>query len=238
MTNPFLPQQPAPAPAPQQQPAQGGNPFMPQQPQQAPAPVQQPQYTQQPQQYPATTYGTGPVAQTIPQQPSNPNLVARPGGYSTPPPPSASNGGGQPKVGDLQGRLLLILPESIAHGVASRFMDRQTGQPQLQDRLTATVIVLDGGPLQWTPSKNGQPGQPRAEQVPYVIKGMWINQSKLIEQLQEALGIRQQGGPGLALGRLWKAGTGQSDPYLLAPPSPQDGAVYDQYVSAVNPFAL
>lgn len=221
MTNPFLPAAPAaPAPA----PAQGGNPFAPQ----APAPQQ---YTQQPSQQ-QTFYGAQPQAQA----PAPTNLVARPGGYSTPPPPTASNGGGQPKFSDLQGRLLLILPERIERGLPSRFMNN--GVPQTQDRLTATVIVLDGGPLQWTPSRNGQPGQPRAEQVPYVIKGMWITQTKLIEQLSEALGVRQAGGPGLALGRIWKAGQQQNDPWLLAPPSPQDGALYDQYVSATNPFAL
>jgi hypothetical protein len=225
MTNPFLPAAPAaPAPA----PAQGGNPFMPQ----SPGPVAPQQYTQAAPQQPYAPPVTpqGPYGQVAT------NLVARPGQYSTPPPPSANSGGGQPKVADLQGRLLLILPERIEYGIPSRFMNN--GVPQVQDRLTATVIVLDGGPLNWTPSRNGQLGQPRSEQVPYVIKGMWIPQSKLIEQLQEALGVRQSGGPGLALGRLWKAGVGQNDPYVLATPSPQDSALYDQYVSTTNPFAL
>ena len=240
MTNPFLPQQP------QQPAAPAGNPFAPQQPA-APAPAAPQQYTQQPQQYP----GAAPAAQPYGAPASNggspwptgatagaPNMAATPGQFSTPPPPTESNGGGMPKVADLQGRLVIILPERLERGIPSRFIDRATGQPQLQDRMTATVIVLDGGPMHWTPSRNGQPGQPQQAQVPMVIKGMWIQQTKLIEQLTEALTLRQQGNPrGLALGRLWKAGTGQSDPYVLAQPNQQDVQVYDQYVSHTNPFA-
>jgi hypothetical protein len=241
MTNPFLPQQPqAPAPAPAA-PVPGGNPFMQQPAAAPPAPVQQPQqqhYTQQPQQAYAAPAANGGSPWPAGATAGAPNLVAQPGQFSTPPPPSASNGGGQPKPADLQGRLLLILPERLERGVPSRFTDRATGQPQLQDKLTATVIVLDGGPLYWTPTRSGQPQQPRNEQVPYVIKNMWITQSKLIEQLDEPLRQRQAGQAGLALGRLWKAGPGQNDPYLLAPAQPQDVQVYDQYVSRVNPFTL
>ncbi len=234
MTNPFMPQAPAPA-APQPQ----GNPFAPQQPQQAP-PVQ-PQYTQQPAQqpqqqpqaYPNNGGSPWPQGATA----GGPGLVAQPGQFSTPPPPSASGQGGQPRVADLQGRLLIVLPESIQRGVPSRYLG-QNGQAQTQDRLTATVIVHDGGPLAWFPKANGQTMAQRTENVPYVIKAMWIQQTKLIEQLEEPLRLRLQGQPGIALGRLWKAGPGANDPYVMAPPNPQDVALYDQYVSQVNPFAV
>lgn len=216
--NPYQQQPAAPAvpvnPYTQPQPAQGTNAYhnpMPQQP--------QPQYAPQQQAAPARN-----------------GLVARPGQYTTPPPPSEGGGGGLPKVADLQGRLLIILPESIQRQIPSRFMNN--GVPSLQDKLTATVIVLDGGPLSWTPKQGGVMGQPRTEQVPFVIKGLWIVQSKLIEQLEEPLAMRQRGEAGLALGRLWKTGPSNSDPYVLAQPSPQDAAMYDQYVSQVNPFAL
>jgi len=237
MTNPFLPAQPGP----QQQPP-AGNPFA------APAPQH---YTQQPQQTPGNPYtsalaGVGaPASNGGSPWPAGatggaPNMQAVAGQFSTPPPPSESSGGGMPKVSDLQGRLVIILPERLERGIPSRFTDRATGQPQLQDKMTATVIVLDGGPLHWTPSRNGQPQPPRVEHnMPMVIKGLWITQSKLIEQLTEALTLRQQGNPrGLALGRLWKAGTAQSDPYVLAPANPQEVALYDQYVSRQNPFAV
>lgn len=227
MTNPFMPQQPAaPVPA----PGAPTNPFMPQQPA---APAVQQQY-QAPAQNGGSPWPQGAVA--APSAQAATNLVARPGGYSTPPPPSASNGGG-PRIADLQSRLLLILPESIQRGIASRFAGRD-GQAQTQDKLTATVIVLDGGPLHWTPKVNGVQQAPQATNVPHVIKGLWIQQTKLIEQLEEPLAMRQRGEPGLALGRLWKAGPGANDPYVLAAPTPQDGALYDQYVASVNPFTL
>lgn len=209
MSNPFVPAQQAPV---TQSPQ--GNPFIQQQ-----TPVVQQQQAYQPVQ--AAPPATG--------------LVARPGGFSTPPPPSAGGSGG-PRIADLQGRLLLILPESVQRQIPSKFTNN--GQTVMQDKVTATVIVLDGGPLQWTPKVSGQLQQPRQENVPYVIKGMWIQQSKLIEQLEEALAMRLRGEPGLTLGRLWKAGTATNDAYVLAAPQPQDAATYDQYVAQVNPFTL
>jgi hypothetical protein len=214
--NPFMPtapQQPQGNPYQQQPvaPAAPANPY--QQPQQyAPAAPAQQQY-QQPQQQAA---------------PAGNGLVARPGAYSTPPPPSEGGSANMPKVADLQGRLLIIMPERLESGVTGKF--------GIQDRMTCTVVVLDGGPLSWG---GMQPGQQRmTEQVPYVVKGLWISQAKLREQLAEPLAMRLRGEPGLALGRLWKTGTGGNDPYVLAQPSPQDAAMYDQYVSQVNPFAL
>ena len=233
MTNPFLPAQPA-APAQQQNPyaapAAPANPYAPAAPA-APgnpyAPAAQPQYTQQPVQYPGQN-------QSAPVPPGGNGLVAQPGQFTTPPPPSPS-GGNLPKISDLQGRLLIVMPESMQHGVASKFTNRD-GSPQFQDRITATVVVLDGGPLQWG---GMQPGSARQQgDVPYVIKGLWIQQSKLIEQLGEPLRMRLDGQPGLALGRLWKTGTAASDPYVLATPSAEDVAQYDRYVTQVNPFAL
>lgn len=223
MSNPFMPAQP------QQQPA--SNPF--QQPQQ-PAYQPQPQYTQQPQQYappaaPQQQYAPAPQQQYA--QPAANVPVAAPGGYMPPPPPSESGSSNMPRINDLQGRLLIVMPEKIERQVPG-------GRPGYapQDRITATVVVLDGGPLQWGGTT---PTSPRmTEQVPYVIKGLWVRQTKLVQQLEPALELRLSGGPGLVLGRLWKTGPGQNDPYVLATPTPQDGALYDQYVSQVNPFSL
>lgn len=227
MTNPFLPAQPQ-----QQQPQ--GNPYAPAAPAApanpyAPAAPAQPQYTQQPAQQPM---GNPYAQQAAPV--AGAGLVAQPGQFTTPPPPSPS-GSNLPKIADLQGRLLIVMPESLQHGIVSKFTNRD-GSAQYQDRMTATVVVLDGGPLQWGGT---QPGSQRQHgDVPYVIKGLWIQQSKLIEQLGEPLRMRQAGQAGLALGRLWKTGTAASDPYVLAAPSPEDAAQYDRYVSQVNPFAL
>lgn len=247
--NPFMPRDPnaqqAPAPQPQA-PQQYAPPVAPPQPQQgnpyaqqqapapqAYAPPQQPQYAPTQQGWPQ-----GAVAAPTAQAASN--LVARPGQFVTPPPPS-SGGGARPRLLDMYGRLLLVLPEHIARGVASRFLNRD-GSPQTQDKLTATVIVLDGGPLAFggEPEKGpaGKGQHTQTADVPYVVKGLWINQSKLIEQLEEALAMRLRGEPGLALGRLWKVGQAQNDPWVLAAPTPEDAAVYDRYVSQVNPFTL
>lgn len=219
MTNPFLPAQPQHT-APPTGYAPAANPYA--QPQQA-APAHNP-YAQQ-----ATQ-----------QQQAGNGLVARPGQFNTPPPPSASGGGTRPRLLDMYGRLLIILPEAIQRNVPSRFMNN--GQPQTQDKLTATVVVLDGGPLAFggEPEKGpaGKGQHTQNEQVPYVIKGLWINQSKLIEQLEEPLGMRLRGEAGIALGRLWKVGSAQNDPWVLAAPAPDDVAQYDRYVSQVNPFAL
>jgi hypothetical protein len=249
MSNPFLPQQPPaqPAPAQPQQPyappAQPGNPYaQPQQPQGNPyAQPQQPQYAppapQQPQYAPPGQYTQQPTQQ--PYGAPATALQARPGQFSTPPPPSASGSSNMPKIGDLQGRLLIVLPETIQRQIPSRFTG-PGGVPQMQDKLTATVIVLDGGngPLTWTRAAQGQQPVSQTQAAPYVIKGLWIQQTKLIEQLEEPLAMRLRGEPGIALGRLWKTGPSNSDPYVLAQPQPHEVAEYDAYVSQVNPFAL
>lgn len=267
--NPFMPRDPnaqqQPAPAPQQQPApQQYGPPAPQPQYAPPAPAQQPQaYAPAPQQYappapapqayaPPQQYAPAPAPQAYaptaqgwpqgaaPAAAGGGALVARPGQFVTPPPPS-SGGGARPRLLDMYGRLLLVLPEHIARGVASRFANRD-GSPQTQDKLTATVVVLDGGPLAFggEPEKGpaGKGQHTQQVDVPYVVKGLWINQSKLIEQLEEALAMRLRGEPGLALGRLWKVGNAQNDPWVLAAPTAEDAALYDHYVSQVNPFSL
>jgi hypothetical protein len=219
MSNPFMPQQPAGNPFAPTPGVQQPNPYQQQPAPQQYAPAPAPQYTQQPQQYAAAPAPAAPVP------------VATPGAYMAPPPPTESGSSNKPRIADLQSRLLIVMPEKVERQVPS---NRAGFDPQ--DRMTCTVVVLDGGPLQWgglTPNS-----QRMNEQVPYVIKGLWIRQTKLVSQLEDALALRLQGGPGLVLGRLWKTGTAQNDPYVLATPSPDDARLYDQYVSQVNPFSL
>lgn len=228
MTNPFLPQQPQqPAQQPQQnpyqqQPAAPANPY-------APAPAAPQQYTQQP----AQQYAAQPAAQQYAAPAAN-VPVAQPGQFLAPPPPSATGSGNIPKIGDLQGRLLIVMPETVVRGVASKFQG-QGGQQQFMDRMTCTIIVLDGGPLSWGGTTPGS--QRQTVNTPHVVKGIWVQQTKLVEQLEEALRVRQSGGPGLALGRLWKTGPSNNDPYVLAAPQPQEIEQYNAYVSQQNPFA-
>lgn len=206
--NPFLPAQPQPMAAPQ-------NPYQ--------QPVAQPM---QPQYAPQTQYSG---------QPSGSGLVAQPGQFVPIGAPPADASGNMPKLSDLTGRLILFLPERLERGVPSQFKN-DDGSPRSQDRLTATLVVLDGGPVVW----GGQtPAKPRQqEQIPYVAKAFWISQSKIISQLDAALQLRLSGGAGLAIGRLWKTGTEQNSPYVLQEPNAQDVQIYNQYVSHTNPFAL
>lgn len=239
MTNPFIPA----APAPQQQPAAPANPYAQQQPAAPPNTyTQQNPYAQPQQQNPyAQQAAPQPQYTQQPQQMPGNGLVARPGQFLAPPPPSASGSGNLPSIGDLQGRLLIIMPESVRRNVPSKFAG-QNGAAQTQDQMTCTIIVLaDGGvnSLQFMPKQNGQPtGQMQTVQLPYVIKGKWITQRKLVEQLEEALAMRLRGEAGLVFGRLWKAGTGNNDPYVLATPQPHEVEVYNQYVTQTNPFAV
>lgn len=210
--NPFLPQQPAAQPAPA--PAAPVNTYA------QPAPQQ---------------YAPAPVQQYAPAAPAANTPVAQPGQFVRPGAPLPPGQGNIPAVADLQARLLIILPERCDRNIPSKFPN-DDGTPKLQDKMTATVVVLDGGPLVWGQSPQnpqGSTGNP-----PYVIKGLWIQQRGLISQLEEALALRLQGGPGIALGRLWKAGTAKSDPYVLADPTEQDVQAYNHYVSQVNPFSL
>jgi hypothetical protein len=230
MTNPFMPQQPAAPANPYAQPS-------------APAPANP--YAQPQQQAPTNPYAqqqAAPPAQYTqqPQQMPGNGLVARPGEFLAPPPPSASGSGNLPSIGDLQGKLLIIMPESVKRGVPSRFTNN--GVPQTQDQMTCTIVVLDdgqGGQLTFMPKQNGQPtGQAQTVQLPYVIKGKWITQRKLVEQLEQALSMRLAGQPGLVFGRLWKTGTSNNDPYVLAQPQPHEVEIYNRYVSQTNPFSL
>ena len=186
------------------------------------------QYTQQP----AQQYGAPAAQQYAPPAANVP--VAQPGQFLAPPPPSASGSGNMPKIGDLQGRLLIVMPESLQRGLPSKFQG-QGGGAQFVDRMTCKVIVLDGGPLSWGGTTPGS--QRQTVNTPYVVNGLWIQQVKLIEQLEEALRVRQSGGPGLSLGRLWKTGPSNNDPYVLAAPQPQEVEQYNAYVSQQNPFA-
>lgn len=229
MTNPFMPQPTAPAPAPQpnpyaQPPAQpqgfpyGGAPAA-----LPPNPYAQPSV--QPQ-YGAPGQDGGffwPAGATT----GAPGLVAQPGQFNRPLPP-AEGGSGGPRIKDLQGRLLLVLPEKTEMKTHEKYGTSET--------VIATVIVLDGGPLYWG---GATPQQPRQQgDVPYVIKGLWIQQTKIIGQIREALNTRMAGGPGLVLGRLWKAGNEHNAPYILADPTDQDVQYYNAYVSQVNPFTV
>lgn len=222
MTNPFAMDNSsvatAPAPA---QPNPFGQPVA--QPVTAPAPAQQyqPQY---------------PVA---PVQPAQAAPAADPLGGSDPfsdPAPREARG---PRIRDMYGRLLLLIPHKLEEGIPNRL-----GKPgDTQDRMTADVVILDGGTIQFGGAPEKTPPEPhtKAAEVPLKNARMFISSAGLISQCRQALAKKVTSGqPGMVLGRLAVGeakGPGQNAPYLLTPATDADKQIARQYLSQVDPFA-
>lgn len=215
MTNPFA-YTPTTAPATQPQP----NPFA-QQPQPTPTPATQPQ--------------PNPFAQPAePARPASPAYTPGGGDPFSAPAPQEPRG---PRILDVYGRLLLIIPHKVEYGVPNRL---QPGQ--VQDRMTADVITLDGGPINYggTPEKIPPVPHTKVAQVPHLTKRQYISNTGLISQCRDALARRQRGEPGMVLGRLSVGqvpATGGNPPYLLTPATEEDKALARAYLATVDPTA-
>jgi hypothetical protein len=251
---PAAPQQAPQAYAPQQQAPAAGNPFAQQQ--AAPAPQ-----AYAPQQTGPGLYGQphAPtpsyvppqgvtheqhVANTYQQQQAPPAL-----GTASAPPPPVSGGGKGAKLADMYGRLVVIFPMMLQRVPKNaKFVtdaDRQSGNLE-QDRMTATVVVLDGGrvgdmtAIGWGGNPHGLPPTPHTDYspLPYVRKGMWLNQSQLIGQCSPYLPGRERGGPngapGAVVGRLVKTGPQQNDPWFITTPTDDELNLANQYLQLVS----
>lgn len=153
--------------------------------------------------------------------------------FSAPAPQQARG----PRLRDLYGRLLLVLPHKLEVGVPNRL---QAGT--IQDRLTADVIVLDGGPIAFGGKPEATPPVPhdKTAQVPHKNPRMFISSVGLISQCRDALAKRAAGQNGMVLGRLTVGNAkepGQNAPWLLTPPTEEDKVVARQYLANVDPFA-
>lgn len=247
MTNPFA----QPAPVQPQAPAQPGNPFGPATPAQppAPAPAQQPTYgvqgqpawLAQPQQAPAPAQ-----PQQQPQQAAAvPQLPTGGFGNAAPPPPAGDGKGAL--LPDMFGRLVLIFPHELTNEPRNPAYisqeDRARGNVT-QDKLTATVVVLDdgqggNGPIWYGGKPYGMPPSPHTEQgtLPYVRRSMWLRGRSLIAQCRDYLpggSAVRPGVPGMVLGRVTKAGPAQTDPWYLLGAEPADEARANYYLEAVQ----
>lgn len=143
----------------------------------------------------------------------------------------------RPRVRDMYGRLLLLIPHKLEEGIPNRLQPGTT-----QDRMTADVIVLDGGALPYGGRPEATPPVPhnKSAQVPLKVDRLFISQAGLISQCREALAKRLRGQPGMVLGRLAVGeanAPGQNAPYLLTPPTDADKQFARQYLAAVDPFA-
>lgn len=166
---------------------------------------------------PAATDGADPFSGPAPQQPRGPRLQ------------------------EMYGRLLLILPTKLEEGIVSKFLGTD-GKPQVQDRMTADVVILDGGTIQYggNPEKLGGRPHDKTVEPPHRSTAMFISSKGLISQCREALAKRLAGQPGaMVLGRLavGEAKTGQAAPYLLTPPTEADKQTARAYLAQVDPFA-
>jgi hypothetical protein len=198
---------------------------------------------------------TNPFALDTPPAPvSTPTSTATVTATPTMPPPTAdpfAGAGGDdpfsgpapqqargPRLRDLYGRLLLIVPLKLEEGIPNRLS--QNGGTQ--DRMTADVIVLDGGPIPYGGAPEKVPPRPhdKTAAVPHKNARMYISSVGLISQCRDALAKKiRTGQPGMVLGRLnvGEAKGDQAPPYLLTPPTDQDKQVARQYLANVDPFA-
>lgn len=144
--------------------------------------------------------------------------VNAPAGFSAP----VNTAVARPRIMDMAGRLVLIRPTKIERNVPN------TIEPgKFQDRITADVIVLDGGPLDF----GGKPEKGIAHTIrvdaPYVVQSMWITQQVIVLQLEREIN-------GAVLGRIGRGqATGNRQPaWRLLDPSDADRAVATAYIHA------
>jgi hypothetical protein len=264
--NPFAqPAPPAPAaPVAPQQPA-AANPFAPGVPaQQAPAPVA-PQAYAPPQQQFAAGVATYPGAPTPVQHYAPPAPAAPQQGYAAPAlDPNALRGAGAPpasyvkgpQLPDMYDRLVLMFPLSIERVERnSKYItdqDRANGN-MTQDRMTTTIVILDsgrgtppGGTIPWGGAPQALPPTPHTnnDPLPYIVKGKWITQTKLIDQCRPFLAHAPGAAPGMVAGRMVKRGPAHNDPWYLESATEADLNLARTYLGLVangvypHPLAL
>lgn len=208
----------------------------------APPPPPYSPYGQQPQQAPQYA---PPAPQPAPQQQYTAPAAL---GQATAPPPPPPSGGKGANVADMYGRLVIIFPH-VVQNVAKRadfVTDEQRARGEVtQDRMTATVVVLDGGdvsnmaPIAFGGNPHVLGGRPHDQSapLPYVRKGMWINQSKVIAQVSDYMPGRAMAGPngspGAAVGRLAKEGPEQNAAWYLTTPSEAELHLANAYLGLV-----
>lgn len=144
-----------------------------------------------------------------------------------------------PRLDDMYGRLLLIIPKGMDKGKSTE----ADGTTSTYDRMTADVIVLDGPPMPYGGKPNGRPPTPhdRIAPIPHREVGMYVSAKALISQSRDAWAKRQRNEPGMVLGRL-AYGEQPADPKLQAPwilekATDADRAVARQYLATIDPFA-
>lgn len=119
-------------------------------------------------------------------------------------------GGVRPAIRDLDGRLVAITPLSIV--TVPNTLSREPGATQR--RITADIMVIDGGPLQFGGNPTGagnKPPTPHTLQVstPWEATAVYISQTNMVAALERNIGA------GVVLGRITR---GQANSPGMAPP--------------------
>jgi hypothetical protein len=145
---------------------------------------------------------------------------------------------------DMYGRLVLFFPLSLQRVARSAqyITAEQRARGDLdQERVTATVVVLDDGnggmqPIAYGGKPYAIPSTAHTDQspLPYVRKAMWIQQTRLISQLRDAIPTAPGGAPGMIAGRLNKTGPAQNDPWFLVGATEAEVALVRQYLELVQ----
>lgn len=257
--NPYA-QQAAPAPVqaypPQQQAPQQGNPFgaaVPQQQWAAPAAPVAPYGA--PQQQVQQWAGTQQYAPPAPVQQAPPAHQWQPAATTAGPPPAFGQAAAAPppvvggaagaKLAAMYSRLVIMFPLAVERVPRNpQYIspeDRAKGNVE-EDKMTATVVVLDSGPgtppgqgfIEWGGNPHELGGSPHTDRdpLPYVRKGMWITQTRLVSQGRGLIPVG--GAPATPMvGRLAKTGPERNAPWYLVAANADELAVANQYLQAV-----
>ncbi len=103
-------------------------------------------------------------------------------------------GGTRPRIADLRNRCVIVQPLSIARGVPGV----QAGT--VQDRITANVFVIDGGPLEFGGKPEKYVPHTLVVPTPYLAEGLYISQTNMVSQLSPSLPSPQNPQGGLVVG--------------------------------------
>jgi hypothetical protein len=99
-----------------------------------------------------------------------------------------------PKIPDLEGRLVVMVPRAFVDDAPKAKEYQKDASDTTQDRYTADVIVLDGGPLTFEyPGQADDKGNrptltSTVEDLPALFPGRWIFEQAIIGQLKKVDG--------------------------------------------------
>lgn len=158
---------------------------------------------------------------TAPAQSPAPAAIV---GFATP----DAVGATRPAVRDFADRVVVIRPTRFEKDVPG------VEAGKLQDRITADVLVLDGGPMEFGGNvRRGKP-QTMVVETPFLVKSMYISNTNMVQAVQA------QVGKGVVLGRVVEgkaSNPAHNNPFNLnevPQDDPKYAAAVQVYTAVVN----